>query len=175
VELPKPVEIRERYLQIRHATSHEVVTLIEILSPTNKRSGRGREDYEKKRFRIAGTTTNLVEIDLLRAGEPFPVLHQGVLVGRAAEGDYRILVSRGARGHVADLYLVSIREPLPSIAVPLRPEDEEPLVDLQSVLESVYDGGGFDALLDYYQEPVTPLSDEDAAWADQLLRQQGLR
>jgi hypothetical protein len=73
VELPKPVEIRERYLEIRRTGSRDVVTVIEILSPSNKRRGRGRDEYEKKRMEIAGATTNLVEIDLLRAGEPLPV------------------------------------------------------------------------------------------------------
>jgi hypothetical protein len=175
VELPKPIEIRERYLQIRRATSREVVTVVEILSPSNKRWGKGRDEYQKKRTEIAGATTNLVEIDLLRAGEPFPVLREGALVERAGDSDYRILVSRGWRRHVADLYLVDLREPLPTLPVPLRAEDDEPRVALQPILETVYDGGGFGDLLDYGHEPVPPLSTEDAAWADQLLRDKGLR
>ena len=67
VELPIPDHVREAYLEIRQVGSDEVVTVLEILSPTNKRPGEGRRQYEQKRLSVFGTLTNLVEIDLLRA------------------------------------------------------------------------------------------------------------
>ena len=46
-----------------------VVTVIEILSPTNKVAGsRGRESYETKRQEVMRSPSHLVEIDLLRRG-----------------------------------------------------------------------------------------------------------
>ena len=64
VELPIPDHVREAYLEIRQVGSDEVVTVLEILSPTNKRPGEGRRQYEQKRLSVFGTLTNLVEIDL---------------------------------------------------------------------------------------------------------------
>ena len=51
-------------------STQAVVTAIEILSPTNKLDSRGRSQYMAKRRKVLASATNLVEIDLLRAGEP---------------------------------------------------------------------------------------------------------
>ena len=69
VVLPQFEEVHERYLEIRDAQTHAVVTAIEILSPSNKAPGEGREAYEEKRRQVLSTRTNLVEVDLLRGGE----------------------------------------------------------------------------------------------------------
>lgn len=175
VTLPRQIEVRERYLEIRRPGTHEVVTVIECLSPTNKRPGKGRQLYEEKRTEIASTRTNLVEIDLLRGGTPLPVLQEGEPVDPATLGDYRVLVSRGHRRHRGDLYVTSLRDPLPAIPIPLRPEDSEPEIALQSVLAGFYDRGRYDLALNYRDEPVPPLSTADAAWAAGLLRSHGLR
>ncbi|MGH2356361.1 MAG: DUF4058 family protein, partial [Chloroflexota bacterium] len=49
VELPIPDRVREAYLEVRVPASHEVVTVVELLSPSNKRPGEGRQQYEAKR------------------------------------------------------------------------------------------------------------------------------
>jgi len=179
VTLPRPVEVRERYLEIRRARTQpgtrELITVIEVLSPANKRPGKGREQYEAKRLAIAESLTNLVEVDLLRGGEPLPVLHQGAALPRSMAGDYRVVVSRGAQRHRGELFPLSLRDPLPALPIPLRPEDDEPTISLQKVLDTVYDRGGFDRLLDYHGDPVPPLKPDDAAWADSLLREKGLK
>jgi hypothetical protein len=175
VELPVSVEVREHYLEVRVPRTHELVTTIEVLSPSNKQAGKGRQQYEEKRLAVAETRTNLVEIDLLRGGDPLPVLQRGVPLPRERAGDYRVLVSRGGHRHSSDLHVIALREPLPAIPVPLRPEDDAPLVDLGEVLTAAYDRGGLELLLDYRAEPVPPLSAADAAWADDLLRSRGLR
>ena len=69
-------------------TTQEVVTIVEVLSPANKRAGRGRDAYLQKRERVLGSSTHLVEIDLLRTGEPMP------MAGALRDLDYRIVVSR---------------------------------------------------------------------------------
>ena len=56
------IEVRDR------DRAHEVVTLIEILSPSNKRPGRDRNQLLAKRNGIMSSETSLVEIDLLRTG-----------------------------------------------------------------------------------------------------------
>src|SRR5438093_4225285 len=71
--LPAPIEVREKYLVIRKLRSSEVVTVIEVLSPSNKRAGsEGREEYLAKRDEVLQSRTNLVELDLLRGGARLP-------------------------------------------------------------------------------------------------------
>lgn len=169
VIVPMPELSKEGYLEVREVGTGEVVTAIEVLSPANKRYGEGRRAYESKRQRVLGSSTHLVEIDLLRAGEPMPILSNG------SQGSYQILVSRGAVRPQADLYSFSLQERIPSFSLPLRPEDAEPLVDLQSVLNGVYDRAAYDLAIAYDQEPVPPLAEADTAWAEALLHKQGLR
>jgi hypothetical protein len=77
VELPLPDHVRETYLEVRTIDTDKVITVLEILSPTNKRPGEGRDLYERKRLILLGTLTHLVEIDLLRAGEPMAMRVNG--------------------------------------------------------------------------------------------------
>lgn len=168
VTITVPERVREGYLQIQEVETKELITTIEILSPTNKR-GKGRQIYEHKREQVLGSRTNLVEIDLLRAGEPMPIFNNGI------ESHYRILVARGERRPYADLYAFNLRDTIPSFPVPLRSEDVEPGLNLQELLNKIYDEYGYDLKIDYSSEPVPPLSEADAAWADALLREQGLR
>ncbi len=169
VRMPMPEEVREAYLEVRDTTTGEVVTVIEVLSPANKRPGKGREMYLEKRETVVGSRTHLVEIDLLRKGEPMPFF------GTEFQGNYRILVSRGDRRPTADLYLFNLPQPIPTFTLPLRSQDAEPTLDLQALLNSLYDRAGYDYTLDYSAEPVPPLEESETAWADALLREQQLR
>lgn len=169
VQVPLPDEIRETYLEIRTAGENRVVTVLEILSPTNKRPGAGRRFYEEKRLALFGTRTHLVEIDLLRDGLP------PSMAGCPPEVDYRILISRSSRRPHADLLIFSVREPIPAFALPLLPGDEEPTVELNRLLHALYDRAGFDLRVDYARPPDPPLNAEDAAWSDELLSAAGLR
>lgn len=176
--VPVPRQIKETYLEIREAPEGDVVTVVEILSPWNKRPGEGQKAYEEKRLRTFGTATHLVEIDLLRAGEPPEIyVSNGARGSHGGKlpGDYRILIARGDRRMESDLYVFTVRDPLPSFPVPLRPGETEPVADLQDILHSLYDRAGLGYRIDYRQEPVPPLAPEDAAWADHLLREKRLR
>ncbi len=169
VTLPMPETHKEGYLEVRDVATGEVVTAIEILSPTNKRPGEGRKAYENKRQRVLGRLTHLVEIDLLRAGQPMPIVSNGI------EGSYRILVSRGEHRPQAELYVFNLQDSVPSFPLPLRSGDTEPLVDLQGLLNQVYDRAAYDLVINYNREPVPPLSEVDAAWAEAVLQEKGLR
>ena len=164
-DLPMPEEIVERYLQVREAGSGEVVSVIEVLSPANKRPGPGRRVYEAKRLNVLGSRTHLVEIDLIRGGEPLPMrLHRGT------PGDYRILVSRAAHRPRANVYPFLLRDPIPDFPVPLLPGDSEPIVPLNDLLHELYDRAGYDLAVAYDQSSEPPLSPEDAAWSAQLVQ-----
>jgi ABC-type transport system substrate-binding protein len=101
----------------------------------------------------------LIEVDLLRAGEPMPV------VGPPVVSDYRMLVSRGSRRPRAQLYAWSLRQTIPTVILPLLKGDYEPTVDLGAVLHALYDRARFDLRLDYTQPPVPTFTAEDVAWA----------
>lgn len=162
--------IEEARIEIRHRESNALVTVIEVLSPANKvRGSRGRESFLQKRREILGTMVHWVEIDLLRAGEPsLPWLAR-------AGCDYRIVVSRGKDWRRGTFWPVSVRQALPVIGVPLRGKDVDAPLDLNAVLRTAYDNAEYDVSLDYRREPEPPLSREDAAWANKILRQHGLR
>jgi hypothetical protein len=175
VDVPVPEQVREAYLEVRDPQSHQVVTVVEILSPTNKRRGEGREAYLEKRMHVLNSRTNLVEIDLLRGGDRMPAWPHGRPSTDPIPGDYRVLVSRTNRRPQADLYPFTVRDPIPSFPLPLRPDDDEPRVDLQALLRELYDRAAYDLRLDYRAEPVPPLQEPDAGWVGDLLRRQGLR
>jgi hypothetical protein len=156
-----PDEVRERYLEVRKPDG-DVVTVVELLSPTNKVAGRGRILYLEKRAIVLGTLTHLVEIDLIRAGAPMPI-H-----GADRTSDYRILVSRGDRRPTAKLWLFSVRDPIPKFELPLRAGDKEPEIDLGALLRRLYEVAGYDLRADYLGDPVPPLAREDADWAARL-------
>ncbi|MEL7039157.1 MAG: DUF4058 family protein [Cyanobacteria bacterium J06592_8] len=169
VEIPVPEVRRKGYLEIREVSTKEVVTVIELLSPVNKRSGKGRETYNNKREQIFGSRTHFVEIDFLRMGEPMLIFANGI------ESDYRILVSRGDCRPSADLYAFNLPQKIPAFPIPLRSGDREPLLDLQFLLNQVYDRAGYDLKLDYTLEPIPPLSEIDTSWIDQVLKEKELR
>lgn len=169
VTVPMPLEMREGYLEIRDVATREVVTVIELLSPSNKRSGRGRDTYLTKRQDILASSTHWVEIDLLRAGEPMPIL------GTVPVSDYRILISRGDRRPQADLYAFNVPDPIPEFSLPLRFGDSEPNINLHSLLDQVYDRAGYSVVVDYSQEPIPPLSESATLWLNPLLQEKQLR
>lgn len=165
-ELPMPEEITERYLEIRDVGTQEVITAIEILSPTNKTDKEGQQQYERKRLQVLGSETSLVEIDLLRGGQPFAM--RVIDQNQATSSDYRIVISRSWQRPSADLYLFGVRQPIPSFLIPLRPSEQEPVLPLNRILHDLYDQGGFDMVIDYTQPADPPLAEADALWAAQL-------
>ncbi|MFM7450531.1 MAG: DUF4058 family protein [Leptolyngbyaceae cyanobacterium] len=168
VQLLEPIAVKERFLEVRTVKTHEVVTVIEVLSPKNKR-GDGRISYLKKRQAIFESQTHLVEIDLLRAFQPMPVS------GVKGLWHYRILVSDAAQRPYAALYGFNLPDPIPSFLLPLKPEDNPLIVDLQPLLHTVYDQGNFDLRIDYTQPvPEPPLSDSDRAWVQQSISSVGI-
>lgn len=155
-------EIHDRYLEIRDARSHEIVTAIEVLSPANKVDGsRGREAMMEKRRRLLEGGASWLEIDLLRAGERLPRS-----AGWSAYCAY--LRKHGRRGGL--LWPFALRDPIPVIGVPLRPPHEDVPLDLGWVLSEVYDRARYADSIDYSRPlPLPPLSEEDAAWARQTV------
>ena len=163
VTVPISEEVNERYLEIREAATGTVVTVLEILSPKNKRTGPGRVSYERKRNQVLESTTNLVEIDLLRGGKPLPISSQ--------KGDYRILICRGDSRPQGALYAFSLLQPIPSVPIPLMPGEAEPMLDLKTLLDHIYAKGRYHLVIDYTHILEPALSQSDRAWVEELLNQ----
>ena len=147
------------------------VTSIELLSPSNKESGAvGQTRYLEKRASALHGGLHWVEIDLLRGGErpPIPV--------RVPAGDYLTCIAQATlSGWHHQVYSWSMRDPLPTLPIPLLGDDRAAL-DLAACFREAYDGIAADDEAGYDGDPPTPrLRPKDRAWMDQLLRRHGLR
>ena len=173
IELADELET-QRFVKIREVSSDSrLVTVLEVLSPSNKRPGDGQEQYLRKEQKLRQAGVSLVEIDLLRGGDWVVALPFGAL-----EPDlrtpYRVVVRRGWRRLQAEYYPIALSDRLPTIKVPLRPTDADAPVDLQALLDQCYENGGYDDV-DYTRAPDPPLPAAAARWAAQLLRRAGRR
>jgi hypothetical protein len=88
--------VTERYINIIDVGSgRRVVTVLEMLSLSNKTPGEGQELYRRKQRELIDGHVNLVEIDLLRAGDR--VLSVGLShIPPAYRTPYQICVYRAA-------------------------------------------------------------------------------
>jgi hypothetical protein len=160
IELPEQDEERSRFLEIRDRRGRELITVIEVLSPSNKRSGEDRESYLSKRREILRSHAHLVEIDLLRGWTPMPMRDRPAC-------DYSVMVSRAERRPKAGFWAIGMRDRLPVIPIPLRSEDGDVRIDLQEALNSAYDAAAYERYI-YEEGPEPALSSIDAEWAAQF-------
>lgn len=156
-------EIEETFLTIQELSDRKLVTVIEVLSPTNKKTRDARAEYLTKRRCFIRSNVNFVEIDLLRSGEPMPVRNC------ALQNDYRVLVCRPRLGRTAELYGFSYTTLIPDIPIPLLPGEVEPTLELNRVLHSLIDRARYDLSIDYRLPPEPPLRPEDEPWAAAII------
>jgi hypothetical protein len=176
------VETREHTEGVIHildrARNMRVVTVIEVLSPSNKEPhSKGWELYRQKQGEILRSDVHLVEIDLLRAGEYTLAPPYHVLVGEVgSQWHYMMSIRRADDPENFLLYPRTIRERLPRIPVPLAIGDREACLDLQAVLDQCYEDGAYEDIVDYRRDPPPPpLSADDLEWLYLRLRQLGRR
>ena len=160
------------YLEIVHRGTQDVVTLVEVLSPSNK-SGTGRTEYLAKQAEVLASGSHFVEIDLLSSGIP-TVGARPVIPFDDRDSRYVVSISRAPNRRVLEVYAFGLRERLPRCAIPLRGDDPDVILDLPAVLARAYDSGDYDLVLDYSQPPPVALSDTDTAWVQALLKERGL-
>jgi hypothetical protein len=175
IHLDQNEPIRQGFIEIIDIKSgRRVVTVIEVLSPSNKVPGPGRDLYLKKQQELREGSVSLVEIDLLRAGRralaaPFELIPEGHRTSYAA------CVRRGWRPLEIEYYRLPLRERLPAIRIPLRQADQDVALDLQALIDRCYEEARYDDDIDYHAEPEPSLDADDARWADALLRDCGRR
>jgi hypothetical protein len=171
VTIPLPTvetELQEVWIEIRRRARRTPVTVIELLSPTN-RTGDGFVDYKLKRQSLIRQRVHLIEIDLLLGGRRLPM-------GKALPpGDYYAFVSRAPRRPNCEVYAWTVRNPLPMIPIPLSKPDPDVIADLRGVFTTAYDKGRYARLIDYQSTPTVMRSHASRAWAVEIARSAGRR
>jgi hypothetical protein len=178
VDLDEPVvvqipglEVHEAFIEIRERKSNQkVVTAIEVISPSNKYAGAGRDAYLTKQHDVRRSQAHLVEIDLLRYGPHVLAIAESYVRG---QGDYDYLISINRAGGLRDrfeYYARTVKQPLPRIRIPLAGADPDVRLDLQAAMTQVHEAGAYRDEIRYDRPCVPPLRPEDQAWADELIR-----
>lgn len=155
-------EEREVWVEVRWLPENRLVTVIELLSPTNKAPGSGFYEYQAKRREFLRERIHIVEIDLLLNGRRLP-MKSGL-----PPGDYYALVSRAERRPHSDVYAWSVRRTLPTIPIPLLPPDPDAQIDLEAIFQTAYERGKYARVLRYQDELTAPLRPEDKTWAQEI-------
>lgn len=162
------------FVEVRDARrGHEIVTVIEIISPSAKQPGRDLEDYLKKRSELLESATSLIEIDLLRKGRR---LWAGMSLEQQFQRtmrptDYVAVVNRGwdrPRDITYPIFRAPLQSSLPVIPVPLRQGEAEIPLDLQFGFNRAYREGPYSRSIDYAQLQDAELPEELADWGRAL-------
>lgn len=160
VLLPE-LEVEQRFLKIVDAANgNVVVTVIEFLSPSNKRAGDGRDKYLRKRQDCLESGVNYVEIDLTREGSRRELL-AAALAPKSHRTEFYAGAFRATHRHQVEVYALPLWAPLPAVRIPLRPQDADVRLELQPLIDEIRTRGGYD--LDYSQPCRPPLSPADQA------------
>lgn len=160
----------ETFINILEAGPRQrLVTVIELLSLSNKLPGEGQQQYRQKQRELRDSRVSLVEIDLLRRGQRVLSLAAS-RIPRRVRTTYQVCVRRGWLPSQFAIYPVPLRSPLPPIRIPLREKDQDIRLDLQAVLEQAYRKGRYHLTVDYNEPPDPPLEGNDAKWARTLVK-----
>lgn len=149
VELPSFLEVPQLTVEIRDVAQRRLIAVLEILSPANKDRDGARE-YRDRRTDLLRTRVHLLEIDLLRGGARIG------LVGEPPAAPYYVYLSRWQRRPFTQIWPIALRDPLPTVPVPLLPDDPDATLDLQAAVADCFALVGYERLLPYDQPPPPP-------------------
>ena len=150
-----------------------LVTTIEFLSPINKKSQTDRDVFHRRQVEFLKHGVNLVEVDLLVAGG-WTVFVQEELIPVKCRSPYRICVVRTERLERPECYPAPLQKALPRIRIPLRPGDQDVVLNLQDLIARTWEDGAYDKRIDYAHDPIPSLSPADDAWLVEWLSSQGI-
>ncbi len=157
-----------RHLEVVDSRAH-VITAVELLSPSNKEEAGARLDWKAKRLDYLRGGISMVEIDLLRGGGwtlPDRSLLKPLPPGRVT---YHVCVTRPPWLTRHEFYVLPLRQRLPAIRVPLRHSDPDAALDLQILVDQIYERGRYSSIIDYTKPPQLALPQDEAAWANATL------
>ncbi len=161
----------QRFIEILDLTTGgRLITIVEFLSPSNKLPGDGHDQYKRKQMECRNGGVNLVEIDLTRTGRRELLAHAWV-GARQYDSSYQASVWRAHHRGRCELYPMRLQDRLPAIRIPLRPTDDDAVLDIQSLVEGVYSTSRYDRTTDYKRPCTPPLEGDEAEWAKMLTMQ----
>lgn len=161
---PAYEKIWDSRIQILHRPGRALVTLLELLSPSNKR-GDGYHQYRAKRNELfCHKKVHLIELDLLVGGKRLPMREP------LPAGDFYAIISRGNRRPEAEVHAWTVRQPFPTIPIPLKQPDPDVRIALGTIFATVYQRGRYERSVDYNAPLKVPLPAEELAWAQDLAR-----
>jgi hypothetical protein len=165
----------EGFIQIIDpSTGGKLVTVIEFLSPSNKSAGEGQKQYKQKQDELRGAGVSLVEIDLLYS--PAWVLQAPLrVVPSSHRSPYRVCLKRGWMWNEWELYRMPMQQRLPKIKIPLREQDKDAQLDLQSLIDQTYLNGAYDEINYRNELAIAEMPVEVSDWIDKTLREAGRR
>ncbi len=149
-----------------------LVTTIEFLSPSNKRSAADRDIFHHKQVGLLTRGVNLVEVDLLVPGQ-WTVFVREDQIPKKYHAPYRICVVRVTRPERPECYAAPLQNTLPRIRVPLRTTDRDVVLNLQELITQAWEDGAFARRIDYTHDELPTLAPEDTAWIEEQLAKQG--
>jgi hypothetical protein len=150
-------EVRETFIEIRDGDG-EIITCIEVLSPTNKRrGGPGRRDFLAKRRAYLSGEANFVELDLLRGGKRMPMVEPW------PDSPYYLLVSRRETAPLCSVWRAFAVQPLPALPIPLAPPDADISLALQPLISGIYQRSRYFRSIDYAAPRSLRLLEEEKA------------
>jgi len=164
-------EHREEYIEIRQRSDNRLVTLVDVVSPTNKLNPAGRAAYLERRRDARVQHASIVEIDLLLQGQPLLDYSRDGL----PEWDFAITVTRSLQPERYEIYTSTLQKRLPRFKMPLAMDDRDTVIDLQAAFARCYDQGGFAGQIDYAGDPAAVADAEDRRWVNDLLVQMKFR
>ena len=162
IRVPLDVPTRLVSLHLRQRETQRLVAVIDLLSPVNKRRGKGRDEYLEKRRALLSSPVHVIEIDLLRSYPRMP------FDDSLPPTHYLVMVCNASERPDSSVWLMSVRQPLPTIAIPLLAPDPPVPLDIGQALRTAYERARYDLRVDYRKRPVPPLSSADATWAAAL-------
>lgn len=165
------LEIHQKRVEILDAYNEmKLVAIIEVVSPTNKRPGPGKDAYLEKQREILGRDCHLVEIDLLRHGDHVLAVPEWKVADYFPYA-YLTCINRWPHRNRFVLHPTSLRARLPRLKVPLAEPDPGVVLDLQAVVEKVWEDGRYARRIRYGEPCRPPLSPEDQDWASDRIAQ----
>lgn len=164
-------EHKESFIEVRQRSDGRLITLLEVISPGNKITTVGRNQYLERRAEVRTMNVHLVEIDLVLQGPG--------LIEYARDSvptwDYAVVVTRWTHPDRYEIYSATLPKRLPRFRVPLASDDRDTVLDLQAALVRAYDQGDFAKQIDYTRDPATTLSDDNRRWLQERLKEEKLR
>ena len=153
-------EHREEFVEIYETGPEmQLVTSLEVLSPSNKRpNSEGWDLYQRKRQSLLLGRVNLVELDLLRGGQRMPMLDPW------PNSPYVLMVARARKTDACLVWEGHFQHPLPTIRIPLAKSDPDLSLSLQPLVETIYRRFRYEQSINYSLELTPSLTPDEADW-----------